>query len=356
MSVKETIKEYVKGHNWSNILYQIHLLRSDERTKGWFDHFNMADVLKFEHLGPENPDQNLYLIEMNNPSSGFFWLWKAMIQRLDYAEKYNLTPVVIWGEQIVFHDPRCSSNAFEDFFLPVSPISAESARQSKNVVRPRWGVDVTETFTSTGVYDEVAWARDLEHYVQLHRKYVKLQPQVEEQIREELREFLQDKKTLAVHVRGVEWGNIQDHPIPVGLEVYIQLIDEAVEQYGFEQIFLATDSDDTVGAMRRRYGEKLICFQDVARARAGSHTLVIFDQQSRSETTPFRMGYEVLRDMMALAECQGLIAGLSNISLAARVWKKAADQEYEYLHVIQNQIQMKGQQVEKAVRRMSGGR
>lgn len=355
MSIKEAIKQYVKGHNWSNILYQVHLIRSDERTRNWFDHFNMADVLKFEHLGPENPDRNLYLIEMNNASSGFFWLWKAMIQRLDYAEKYNLTPVVVWGEQIVFHDPSRSANAFEDFFLPVSPVSAESARHSENVVLPRWSVDATETFTPAGVYDDAAWTKDLAEFTRLQKKYVKLQPRVEEQVRGELRELLQGKKTLAVHIRGVEWGNIQNHPIPVGLETYMALIDEAVEQHGFEQIFLATDSDDNVNAMRSRYGEKLVCFQDVARARAGSHTLVIFDQQSKKETTPFRMGYEVLRDMMALAECQGLIAGLSNISLAARVWKKAAGQEYVYLHMIQNQIQTKGLQVEKAVRRMSGG-
>lgn len=353
--IKAAVKRFVKSHNLANILYQVHLLRIDEQTTNWFADLNLADVLKFEHLGPENPDRNLYLIEKSDYSAGFFWLWKAMLQRIDYAEKYNLTPVMIWGEKTVYKDPNGNPNPFEDYFQPLSGISAESALHSANVVRPKWNLDGTWKLKTSASYDLAGLEKDLDRYVELQKKYVRLQPQVEEQIQGELRGLLQGKKTLAVHIRGVEWGNIKGHPIPVGLEAYMQLIDAAVEQHGFQQIFLATDSDDTVAAMRRRYGESLVCFQDVARAKAGSHTLVIFDQQSIKETSPFRMGYEVLRDMMALAESQGLIAGLSNISLAARVWKKAADGEYEYLHMIQNQIQTKGIQPAKATRQMRGG-
>ena len=67
------------------------------------------------------------------------------------------------------------------------------------------------------------------------------------------------------------------------------------------------------------------------------------------------MGREVLRDMLALSKCQGLIAGYSNISLAAIVWKNADEErKYEYCQIMQNKINRTGVSVEEAVKKMKG--
>ena len=35
----------------------------------------------------------------------------------------------------------------------------------------------------------------------------------------------------------------------------------------------------------------------------------------------YKLGYEVLRDMYTLSECQGIVAGLSNLSIFFRICK-----------------------------------
>ena len=93
----------------------------------------------------------------------------------------------------------------------------------------------------------------------------------------EISQLLKEKKTLAVQVRGVEWGDVKGHPIPPSLEVYVEEIDKAINQCDFEQIFLATDSDETVEFISNKYPGKVVVYSDVARAPKGSKTLAIFD-------------------------------------------------------------------------------
>ena len=41
------------------------------------------------------------------------------------------------------------------------------------------------------------------------------------------------------------------------------------------------------------------------------------------------LGYEVLRDMYTLASCDGLVAGLSQVSYAARICKRSRNEKYD---------------------------
>ena len=64
------------------------------------------------------------------------------------------------------------------------------------------------------------------------------------------------------------------------------------------------------------------------------------------------MGYEVLRDMLTLTACQGLIASYSNISLAVDITKKSYDEKFEYKKIINAQISTTGVSVKKKVKQM----
>lgn len=48
----------------------------------------------------------------------------------------------------------------------------------------------------------------------------------------------------------------------------------------------------------------------------------------------YLLGLEVVRDMYALSYCNGLIAGLSQVSICSRIVKKSRKEEYEYLKII----------------------
>lgn len=55
--------------------------------------------------------------------------------------------------------------------------------------------------------------------------------------------------------------------------------------------------------------------------RSNGNISVAFSESSR-EQHKFKLGYEVLRDTYTLSKCDILVAGLSNVSYAARILKK----------------------------------
>ena len=179
--------------------------------------------------------------------------------------------------------------------------------------------------------------------------YIHIKESLYDDLYNQIKSLLKEKKTVAVHVRGIEWGEIKGHPIPVALEEYCRRIDIAIEKYEFEQIFLATDSEDTVRYFSKRYGNTVVCYNDVLRSESGSKTLVIFDSNVKRKNNYYWLGYEVLKDMLTLSFCGGLVAGLSHVSLAAEVFKKSRGEEYEYKNMVDQKVQKSGMQVSKAV-------
>jgi hypothetical protein len=54
------------------------------------------------------------------------------------------------------------------------------------------------------------------------------------------------------------------------------------------------------------------------------------------ESHHYLLGREVLRDAWTLGSCQGLIAGLSQVSFGARIFKAATNTKYEDFVLLDN--------------------
>jgi len=100
---------------------------------------------------------------------------------------------------------------------------------------------------------------------------------------------------------------------------------------GFTHIFLATDDNTRLEAFKERYGERLLYYEDVHRGEGVR--LAILDALDR-ENTHYLDGLEALRDMYTLAACDGLIAGLSQISISARIRRLADYGPFEYMNIL----------------------
>lgn len=310
------------------------------------NYLNSHTFFQFFELGDLNRDKQIYVINETNPSSGFFWCWRQTIKGLMVADRYGFVPVVDWSNSPYYMPDGFKGimNPFEYYFEPVSPISLQEAEHSYNV-----------TFYSAHsdgmpdrLYDHQVEAGLLEVFAEVNKRHLRLRKELLEDITSQVNGLLQSKKTLGVHVRGVEWGNIQGHPIPVSLETYINEIDSVVEDKGFEQIFLATDSEDTVSYFVGRYGSKIVYYEDIIRTPKGDKTLVIFDNSIKREDNQFWLGYEVLKDMLTLSYCSGLIAGFSHVSFAAEVFKKGYGEDYEFKKLVEQKVNTIGISPNKA--------
>ena len=261
---------------------------------------------------------------------------------MEVADRFCFTPVVAWSEDIPYAVMGCS-NPFLLYFQPVSPISVESAVKSADVAfANKWD----RAYGSTA--DSYEFSQDeINRLARIYKKYMRLQPDLQERIDSEVRELLEatSGKVLGVHVRGVDWRQkkIYNHPIAITEEDYLQVARELMKELGYEKIFLATDGNGTIEKFRAEFGDCLITAQAV-RAPADSGALAIFDEKNDG----YQMGYEVLRDAYALATCDSLLCGLSYVSYGARIIRQAQCLPYEKVVVLNKGKAENGQSVQAA--------
>lgn len=346
---KTKIKEKIKSMKLVQPLIIYKRLKKDENLKHLMNLYSNGNLILYKMENEKvNSANNILHIKFDSYSSGFFacWLWGLM--ELSVADKIKMIPVIEWTSKSPYYEEEGVNgvkNPFEYYFEPVSNISIDNISNNANVFTTLNARG--STYTS---YEKIG------ELVEVNKKYMKLKQNVNEKILKEIKGLIKNKKTLAVHVRGVEWGEISNHPIPLTLDKYIEEIDKAIEKEDFEQIFLATDSEDTIEFLSNKYKGKIVYYKDVARASKGSKTLAIFDNSIQRKNNHYLLGLEVLRDMMTLASCDGIIAGYSNISIAAEITKLSFDQKYLYKHIFKQEIQKKGITSTKAANKMKKGR
>ncbi len=334
------IKQAIKKTKFGQALVAIKkVYRSDEYRQWFHDFADCHSVFKFYEYGALNDGNALYVINNLNPSSGFFYSWCETCRGLMVAERFGFTPVVDWSKGAYYDKNGWNGcmNPFEYFFEPVSAVSLDEALKSRNVAYYD-----QHTFGKPFALYDYRSDDELECFARINRKYIRLRQDLRVQLESETGALLGAKKTLAVHVRGVEWGNVKYHPIPASLEEYTARIDKAISEYGYEQIFLATDSDDTVTFFKMKYGDMVVCYGDVIRAQSGSKVLAIFDDSIADEHKGFRLGYEVLKDMLTISKCYGIIAGLSYVSFAAEVFKRERGETYQYKDYVKMKLNSNG--------------
>ena len=167
-------------------------------------------------------------------------------------------------------------------------------------------------------------------------KYIRLNTIVGTKVEEEIHALLGGGKALAVHVRGTDFKqNFNGHPVAISADEYLKETVRVFEQGGYEKVFLATDDSTALKKYQERFGENVVFYQDVVRSD-GEDTVMHSDRPR--ENHRYLLGYEVLRDMYTLAACDGLIAGLSQVSYAARIQKKSTGKEYGSLVILEKGI------------------
>lgn len=333
---KEDLKKKMEKNNLGRSLLAAWRIWRNPEYWQWLKDYELHTVFKFQELGPYNSDKALYFIGDNlYGTTGFFCLWAWVCRGLIVAERYGFTPVADWTKTAYYDEEGWNGikNPFEYYFEPLSPVTAEEARESKNV-----------TFCNEHTYGEpfqIYGHRDdeeIERFARINSKYIHIKDELYEGIKEEICDLLGNKSTLAVHIRGVEWGNMNGHPVPASYDDYARKIENALKKYNYKQIFLATDSEDTVTFFREKYGDAIVCYSNAVRASSGSRVLPIFKNDSERRNNGFWLGYEVLRDMLTLSFCDGLVAGYSYVSFAAQVFKRSRGEDYLSRDFVDQQV------------------
>lgn len=294
-------------------------------------------LLEFESRGKNFADKRFYIIREMGRGFGFFAEFFSVLEKLIFADMFAFTPIVEWGRHFQYIEQEGANgteNGFEYYFSQPAGYSEKDAEDALFVT-------ISKSAQSAWVerYLKREYGYDLsppieKKLAEIYGKYIRLNDIAGRMIERDIAGMLQGKKTIGIHYRGTDFKiNYDGHPVCVTLEQEFMAVREALRTESFEQIFLATDEIESVEKFKGEFGNRVVYYQDVF--RSSTDVSVAFSKSGR-EKHHYWLGYEVLRDMYTLSACDGLVAGLSQVSNCARIVKRAKEEKYKYLNIIDN--------------------
>ena len=307
----------------------------DEYLDFFINRENNALLLEFESRGTSCTGERIYLIREVGQGYGFFAEFHTLLQKLAYAEYFQMTPYINWDKNFLYYEAEGvdeTKNGFEYFFVQPSMFSKKELSSADLITEAKMGQArwIEEKFErgydlSTSYLDMIST---------VYNRYIHLNKKTEQMIKESISGLLSEKLTLGVHYRGTDFkANYDNHPVCVDVVQEIGVVKAALEKFRFEQIFLATDDLEAINSFKEAFGETVVFYSDVV--RGDSSISVAFSQKKRQYHHYF-LAYEVLRDMYTLSTCQGFVAGVSQVSICARIVKKARNEDYMFEKIIDN--------------------
>lgn len=295
--------------------------------------------------GNKNPDKFFCVIRLHPewiPTAGFFALFNRTLGALYYADYYSFTPIIDnWNLSAYEEEEKINNtyNVFEYYFEPVSEFSIVQALQSRNTVMLKdINADLILKHSNMSCW-YIPTSIYIDKLAQIYNKYIKLNQSTKKMLCEDYKKLKLSGKTLGIHYRGTDYKlGVQNHPKQYSLEAFKIAIDKIIAKNKIDSIFLATDDSEALEFFCKYYPQTRFYTNTL---RSDGNVSVAFMESSRKSNN-YYLGYEVLRDMITLSCCNGLVAGFSQVSLAARICKKANGEDFEILELLNTDIVQKG--------------
>ena len=207
-------------------------------------------------------------------------------------------PMNYWESSV----PR---NGWTDYFHQVSELDLDDVLESGNF----------EVFSERPTAFPVLEYSQDPAYRELFVSQIHLNEEMTSYVSEWLEMLSTSGSVLGVHFRGTDMRVAKSHLAPPTTFQMLRTIDRALETCHFSHIFVATEDDGNLRALRKRFG-KMILTSDSFRTRQSR-------KLSRMESPVLQwryiLGKQVIRDTWLLAHCDGLVSGHSNVSEHAQV-------------------------------------
>ena len=277
--------------------------------------------------------------------SGFFAVFRRLLSALYFSDEIGAKPYVAYSKDFIYaedHPVNESDDPFGYYFCPIRAVEEKSLKQLNAVIR----FSPKHIRLAENLNGEVSYLnyRVTDEYLQAMastcKKYIELNDVMEAYVQKGIAEIDADDRTLAVHCRGTDFNlGCKNHPVIVTVEDYFRFIDELLQTGEFDKIFLATDDENRLKKFIEKYGDQVRYYRDVKRT-SGSEG--VHYSTSNRENHHYWLGAEVIRDVYTMASCGGLVAGMSEVSIGARVFKQANGQKFKKLMIIDKGIMTQG--------------
>ena len=249
----------------------------------------------------------------------------TVLTQLAVAEWLGALPVVDLSEGSAYQEKQPvngTRNVWEYYFQPVSEVPvADLASANYRVINSENHHPVTTVAQSE------EWLGDL------WRRYVRFNYATQQYLESSLTSLSLGPSVAGVHARSGDMRTFPGHPLPPTIEQLVSGARTLLDTGDFDAIFLAAQDEKDVRAMRRAFGERLKVSPSFTFANRGDKLGTPFSGVTSKKLAShaeairprhfYELGREVLRDVLALSRCGGLVSGESNVSKWARIVRGA---------------------------------
>ena len=233
------------------------------------------------------------MVISNSRKAGFFAELTTVIRHIKQIKDNGNKIYVDWNkDNSLYYDVNYGENVWEYYFEKID------GNLENNIEY------VLNDYISMDNY------RDLnirETFNKIYTEFIKLNEDTQNIINENIK--IVNNNTLGVHVRKTDkfLGHSFNEPMamPVDDELVFKLIDERLMNY--DNLFLATDCEDTYNNFKNYYGDKMI---NNFRLRGSGNNAIHTSNQNNG----YKKGLECLIDSYILSNCGFLIRSTSNLS------------------------------------------
>jgi len=243
-----------------------------------------------------------YYIIWRESRAGFFSMIAGFMGHIEFAIKNNLIPVIdlenfpcLYSEKNKIHGQR---NVFNYYFESIWDGNLEEIYKSENFILSGGGYPKNFTMSVSNEPKLITIWND----------YFNLNNDTQEYIKKTLSNLDINQRTLGVHFRGQELRRARSHPMPMSIKQAKYLIAKELESGRFDKVFVVTEGSNYLRRLTKAFPNKIV-FSDSFRTRYfNAYTTSLRPQHY------YKLGLEILTDMVLLSKCGGLISASSNVS------------------------------------------
>lgn len=284
--------------------------------------------------------QEIYYFELDNTPQGFFALLRMALDACCYADENGFLPYVKYGSHSLYFEEGLflgTNNPFEYYYDQSIIIKQITGLKSINVIRGHGiHIDLIEQKYNLKPISYLVEETYIKQMAEIYKKYMKLNTRTHDTIEKSIKNLLNRKRTLGIHIRGTDFNKrFNNHPVPVTVAEYVEVIEREIKQYHYEQVFVATDDMRCLSELKEKISVPLVFYRNIM--RSDDDKSVAFKVSERKHNH-YLLGLEVLRDAYTLVSCEGFLGCLSQIDNFVQIIKLSKGQKFESLNIINKGI------------------
>ncbi len=265
VSMNNKIKSYIKQFKMITRLYEIIFtpihassMRRERRKQLFFSY------------GQKNPNKTFLIIRCDSERLGPFSFILFRLGVLKVAEKHRMIPVFdfknIYMCMFQDEDRAGKENAWEYYFeQPVKVYSVDDVMKSKKVYLFDKDAFLIPRY-DTGI-KLLSSINDIKEWSYYFNKYIRLNERLTKRVEKEYEAF-QNRKVLGIAYRALmAWGEatncagVRGHSRVPKFDELIRIIDDKLEEWGYECFFFMTEDRFFHNEISRKYKEKCITIE-----------------------------------------------------------------------------------------------